>query len=50
MAHCYHISRYYAELAIAAEKKRLCEYADRLMAISSRYLYAANGKRSLPVL
>ena len=50
MAHCYHISRYYAAIAIAAEKRRRCEEADRLLAISSRYLYASNGIKALPVL
>jgi hypothetical protein len=50
MAHCYHISGYYTAKAIAAEKKRQCDEADRLMTISSCYLYAANGQRKLPVL
>jgi hypothetical protein len=50
MAHCYHISSYYAAAAIAAEKQRKCEEADRLLAISTCYLYAANGKRAVPVL
>lgn len=50
MAHCYHISSYYAAAAIAAEKKRRCDEADRLMVISTCYLNAANGKRTAPVL
>lgn len=50
MAHCYHISGYYAAIAIAAEKRRKSEEADRLMAVSSCYLYAANGKRQQPEL
>jgi len=48
MAQCYHISSYYTALAIAAEKKRQCELADRFMAISTQYLNAANGRRQAP--
>lgn len=47
---CYHISSYYTAKAIAAEKHRKCEEADRLLAISTRYLYAANGRCTLPAL
>ena len=47
---CYHISGYYTAMAIAAEKQRKCEEADRLLAISTRCLYAANGRCTLPVV